>query len=526
LNIKTLTLNTLVACSIATLAACSSSSDSTAPAPATSTSISGSIFAAPVNGADVSVENTSGDVVAGPVQTNSDGSYTIDIPDSALSSDLVFKSTGGIFDDEATGASGVGTQAGALSAYINGSSLAAGSSVHVTPGSTIISNLRTQHGKTATEAQTAFFNAFAYNTDTSVEPVDVTDPSSFTADDASRHIGWRAAVFSQLAQDIELTADQQFDMFAALAQDLSHDELDGFDASGAVSIGSTGKSLPADILDQYIAAAGSFTTAATASYQVTYTPPMMNVHGKNKFTISVADSSGTPVSGLTNLSVMPVMYMVDRMHATPVGETINEVAGHPGDYEITVYYLMPSRMMDGTTMGTWDLKVMIGTESAHFYPNIDMAMMTNTVRVQLKGIDDTIIDMTGLEVGRTYNLFKDQLVTSSGPGTHDFDIFIAPIETMMSFPALKVPMTLQSGMGGTPLDVTSVTVEAEVNGTGGYNPASPNGDGTWSLNDITLNSGANTIDVRLIVNSETKTTNGLAVDPGVNDFATFTVTLP
>ena len=524
MNIKSLSLNTLVACSIGTLAACSSSDSST---PATTTSISGSIFTAPVNGADVSVEDTSGGLVAGPVQTNADGSYTIDIPDSALSSDLVFKSAGGLFDDEATGAGGVGTQAGPLSAYIDSGSLAAGSSVHVTPGTTIVSNLRTQHGKTATEAQTAFANAFAYNTDTSVQPVDITDPSSYTADDASRHIGWRAAVFSQLAQDIGLTADKQFDMFAAMAQDLSDGKLDGAVGSDAVSIGSTGMSLPADILDQYIAAAGSFTTAATASYQVTYTPPMMNIHGKNKFTISIADGSGTPVSGLTNLSVMPVMYMIDeRTHATPVGETINEVAGHPGDYEITVYYLMPSRMMDGTTMGTWDLKVMIGTESAHFYPNIDMAMMTNTVRVQLKGIDDTIKDMTGLDVGRTYNLFKDQLATSSGPGTHDFDIFIAPIETMMSFPALKVPMTLQSGMGGTPLEVTSVTVEAEVNGSGGYNTASPNGDGTWSLNGITLNSGANTINVRLTVNSETKTTNELPADPGVNDFATFTVTLP
>mgnify|MGYP001816626684 FL=1 len=278
------------------------------------------------------------------------------------------------------------------------------------------------------------------------------------------------------------------------------------------------------IRDRYITATGSFTTANTASYQVTYTPPMMNVHGKNKFTISVEDSSGTPVSGLTNISVMPKMYMANWVHATPVGE-ISEISGHPGDYEVTMYYLMPSRMMDGTTMGTWDLKVMIGTESVHFYPNINMAMMTNTTLVRLRGVTDTIIDMNGLEVGRTYNLFKDGLTTSSGSGTHDFDIFIAPIETMMSFPALVDGMTLQSGMGGTPYDVSGITVEAEVNGSGGYITASDNNDGSWSLDGITLNSGPNTIKVKLLVSGEQKTTNGLA-DDDTNDFATFTVTLP
>lgn len=511
---------TALLCSASFIISCSSGTDSAS----TTTSISGSIFASAVNGASVTIKDVNGNTVAGPVSTATDGTYSINIPDSTLTSDLVFESTGGIFDDEATGAAGIGTQAGTMSAYLEGGSLTAGDSVHVTPGTTIVSNLRTQHGKNSTEATNAFFNAFAYNTDTSVQPVAITDKTS-TADDDSRHIGWRAAVFSQLAQDLGLNAADQFDMFVALAQDLSDGSLDGIDASGAVSIGSTGSTLPTDILDKYNAATGSFTTANTANYQVTYTPPMMNVHGKNKFTISVADSSGTPVSGLTNLSVMPKMYMANWVHATPMGEII-ESSGQPGDYEVTIYYLMPSRMMDGTTMGTWDLKVMIGTESVHFYPNINMAMMTNTTLVRLRGVTDTIIDMNGLEVGRTYNLFKDGLkTTSSGSGTHDFDIFIAPIETMMSFPALVDGMTLQSGMGGTPYDVSGITVEAEVNGSGGYTTVTNNNDGSWSLDGITLKPGPNTIKVKLLVSGEQKTTDGKA-DDDTNDFATFTVTLP
>lgn len=533
MNIKTLTLNTLLVCSIGALTACSSSSDSTPVTPETSTSISGSIFAAPVNGAEVNVKDTNGNTIAGPVTTAADGTYSIEIPDSALSSDLVFESSGGIFDDEATGDSGIGTAAGALSAHAAGGSLASGSSVHVTPGTTIHASLVTQHSKTSTEAQTAYFNAFAYHPDTTIEPVDITDPASFSADDASRHIGFRAAVFSQLAQNLGLSADQQFDMFAAMAQDLSDDKLDGVDANGAVSIGDTGTSLPADILAQYIATVGSFTDAATANYQVSYDPAGMTTHGKEIFTLTITDTSGAPVTGLVssdNLSVMPMMHMDAFMHSTPLGDiTESDPVNKPGVYEVTIYYLMPSRMMDGTTMGTWDLKVMIGMESVHFYPNVAMAMMTNTVRVQLKGVDDTIIDMNGLEVPRTYNLFRDKLVTQSGDANDQFDIFIAPIETMISFPALIDGMTLMSGMGGDPYVVNGISVEASVNGDA-WIPATDNANGTWSLTGLTLNSGtsmdpiANTIQVRLTVSGETKTT--VDAEGNAIDYGTFTVTLP
>jgi hypothetical protein len=168
---------------------------------------------------------------------------------------------------------------------------------------------------------------------------------------------------------------------------------------------------------------------------------------------------------------------------------------------------------------------MTGMQSVNFYPNIDMAMMSNTVRVQLKGVADTIIDMNGLEVPRTYNLFRDDLV-SVGASTYDFNIFIAPMETMTSFPALIDGDTLASGMGGTPYDVNGVTVEASANGGGSWKTGTTNDDGIWSFNALNLNSGANEIRVRLTVSGETKTTNGLVADPGVNDFATFTVTLP
>ena len=255
---------------------------------------------------------------------------------------------------------------------------------------------------------------------------------------------------------------------------------------------------------------------------------MNNVHGKNQFTLEITDTAGAPVAGLTDLQVMPMMYMADRIHSTPVGDITETVPGVSGIYNVTVYYLMPSRMMDGTTMGTWDLKVMANMKSVHFYPNINMAMMSNTVRVQLKGVSDTIIDMNGLEVPRPYNLFRDGLAQQGAGSNYDFDVFIAPMETMMSFPALLDPMTLKSGMGGTDYDVSGVVVEASANG-GLYVAGTDNSDGTWSFNGLNMNTTpgfANKIRVKLSDSNETKTTDGLAAQAGANDSATFTVNLP
>ena len=523
----------LIAGSVAALAACSSA-DSVAPVapPATPTSVTidGSIFASDVGGATVTVKKTDGTTVAGPVTTNSDGSFSFDILDTDLDSDLVVESTGGGFVDEETR---INSTAGAMAAFIEGGTLADGDSVHVTPGTTIHEALVSDHGKTPAAARTTFFNAFAYNPDFTTDPVDITDPSSANADDAAKLAGWQAAVLSRLASDLGLTPEQQFDMFASIAQDLSDDDMDGTDASGAVKVGSTNIDSPT--LANYMATTATFSVASVANLEVTYTPPMMNVHGKNVFTLTVANTSGggaTPVTGLvpgTDIKVMPMMYMADRIHSTPMGG-IREVdaVNQPGVYEVTAYYLMPSRMMDGTTMGTWDLKVMVNMQSVHFYPNIAMAMMNNTARVQLKGVDDKIINMDGLPVPRNYNIFRDNFEQRGG-NTYDFDVFIAPMENMMSFPALVDPMTLTSGMGGTPYDVSGVVVEASVNG-GAYAAGTDNGNGTWAFDALT---GFNTtpgfnnlVRVKLKDSIEVKTSDGLAAQTDTNDFATFTVTFP
>ena len=98
--------------SIAILAACSSADSvtgtTTPPVTPTSVTVSGSIFASDVGGASVTVKKTDGTTVAGPVTTNSDGTYSIDVLDTDLASDLVFESTGGGFVDEETGLNATG----------------------------------------------------------------------------------------------------------------------------------------------------------------------------------------------------------------------------------------------------------------------------------------------------------------------------------------------------------------------------------------------------------------------------------
>ena len=156
MELTSLLRHTLLVSSIGVLAACSSA-DSTSttpntPAAPTAVTLSGSVFASDVSGASVTIKKTDSTIVAGPVTTNADGSYSIDLLDTDLASDLVIESTGGSFIDETTG---TGTTAGTMSAYVAGGTLADGDSAHVTPGTTITATLITQHGMPANDAQTA-----------------------------------------------------------------------------------------------------------------------------------------------------------------------------------------------------------------------------------------------------------------------------------------------------------------------------------------------------------------------------------
>ncbi len=531
MNHRQFLITPLMLISLLSLSACSGGGGSAVAPPQGKATISGSVYAAPVDGAAVVVLSSGGTrTIAGPVTTAADGTYTITVPADALAQDLLFSSSAGTFDDEATGAT---TPAGNLAAYIASGSLHDGSTVSLDPSSTIIADLTVNHGKTIVEAQTAFSAAFGYTIDTSVQPRN--EPLSAASTTAQRLAALRAMAFSQLTKDLGQGADRQFDLLHAMADDVADDGT--LNGTTLVSIGST--TLPGDVenrfecalvtmlsdtvhnltgLDPSLIGALPFgKVALTPSYRVEYLPGMMPAQiGKTQFKIKVTDrNTGSGIAGL-QLSLMPMMHMATMSHAAPV-DTVTDMGD--GTYSCTVYYLMAS----GPGMGYWELKVMIGMESATFYPGVGMAMGPATVRANLKGQADMIGGMMSSEK-RTYYLFPDSLIRGT---TSTFTIFLAAKESMMSFPALSTltTTTLHTSMG-MPWTVNSVNILASTDGSM-WTPttAIETAMGHWSISGLTgLVSGqTGTIYIKLNVNGEDKTTDGNAAS-GANAFASFTVT--
>lgn len=512
------------------IASCGGNNNGSPPAAPTTTTIAGSVFAAPVAGATVVILDSSGTTtIAGPVFTGNDGTYSLSLPLSELTSTLIITATSGTFLDEATGTP---TPAKELAAYVAGGSLNAGGSVHLDPSSTIIARLVRNHGKTHSDAKSAFNAAFGYAPDLSTPPLNA--PAS-SATVAQRLAALRAMAFSQLTEDMGLGPEMQFDLIAALADDLADDGT----VNGSTLVTAGSSTIPEDILNRMGRSIVSCITntamnltglttaevgilpfgriALTNTYKVEYVPGMMPAtQGKTSFKIRISNrSDGLPVTGLS-LALMPKMYMATMSHMTPVGTVTDN---GDGTYTCTVYYLMAS----GPGMGYWELKVQIGGmggETSVFYPAVGMAMAANTVRTTLKGQLDVISTMTGTEK-RSYYLFRDGLTGTTG--NHTFDLFIAAKESMMSYPAVSGGSILTSPTGTWAVDpaTTSLTASTDLSS---WVAGTDNGGGRWTVSGLTglVTGTTGTIYIKLNVNSEDKTTDGNAAS-GANAYSTFKV---
>lgn len=532
------------ACVVATvigLVGCGESAEETAEA---TTSISGSIFASYVAGASVTFYDQSGGVVAGPVTTDSNGRYSMTIPARYLDSALRVVSTGGTFTDEATGTADV--TAGEMAAYVEAGSLSLNGEVHATPGSTIMHRLRHHHGVDKAAAESAFETAFGYLPDFSVAPVDASHADS-TSRNSGMLAGIRAAGFSQLTSDLALTPAQQFALLQALAQDLSNGSLDGSDTSGVVVIPGAG-SLPTDSGSRFSDATNSIRTGTKQgeTYRFEYVPgAMAAMEGKSMFQVRVSDlATGTvPASGLS-LSLNAKMYMSDKVHSTPIDGCVED--GSTGTYNCKIFYLMSSAMMD-LHMGEWELIVSAGSEAdtVKFYPNVGMGMNGNgkkkvsapvTGSMVVDGLTvDTFSDYVMMQTkARPYYMFKNMISGTTDDRT--VSLYAAVQESMMSFPALEVGQTYNTGMAYT-MTAGSVSLEISSDGSS-WTAMASDGNGYWSAASLS-DAMASKFYVRLTVNGEVKTTNSAAdnmgscedpdvVDNGVplcNYYATFEQTL-
>jgi hypothetical protein len=396
---------------------------------------------------------------------------------------------------------------------------------------------------TQVQAEDAFQKAFAYIPDTSLAPADATNPSAGATADQKLE-GLRAAAFSQLANDLGLTADKQFQLLQAIAQDLSDGELDGKDGNGAVMVPDTAIALPADICNRFVQALVNFRAsgndksglgndrlgslpfakiASSNTYRFEYMEGMMPAtEGKTLFKVRVSDAAtgATPQTGLS-LRVMAMMHMATMAHSTPDADCAESATA--GTYNCTVYYLMPSLMMN-TSMGYWQLTVMAGMdESAIFYPTVTMAMNGNG-KVVLKGQSDDLIDsMTGTE-NRAYYIFKDSVTGATG--NHTIKLFVAAKESMMSFPAIYAGKILNQGTVHE-LNISSMSVAVSTDGATWLPADGGSNDGYWTASGVSgLTDGVQgNFFIRVIVNGEQKTTDGAApAGDGSNDYATVTFT--
>jgi hypothetical protein len=524
----------LIVAAMMSLWACGGGGDSPSAGTAATTTINGSVFASFVSGANVSVKNVSGQTIAGPVISAGDGTFSINIPTASLSSDLLIETVNGTFTDEASGAQ---TTAGKMAAYIKGGSLTAGSSVNITPTSTIIHDLVTKYGLTTDNAGTAFNSAFGYLDDVSITPNN-TPLTTTDTDTQSRLAFLHAAAFSQLTKDLSLTPDKQFDLLAAIAQDLADGVLDGKNNNTPVTIGSVSLD---DIQCRFAAALATMQNDSTTNktgltadkignlpfgkiemtntYKIQYVPGMMAAAaGKTSFKLKVIKrSDGSAATGLT-ITLMPKMHMATMSHSAPV-DVVTEDSSNPGNYNCTVYYLMAS----GPGIGYWELKTSIGSgmtgESATFYPTVGMAMGSTTVRATLKGVNDKIAGSMGAAASpRTYYLFNDGGTTATS-----FKLFIAAQESMMSYPPVFAGATLHDATN-TAWTINSLTVQVSVD-EATWVLANPVIGGHWMVSGLTgLSVGqSGTIYVKLTINNEQKTTDGNA-PASANGYATFTVT--
>ncbi|MCC6207139.1 MAG: hypothetical protein IT488_03155 [Gammaproteobacteria bacterium] len=507
------------------------------------TAINGSVFASSVDGATVTVEDLSGNTVAGPVTTDNSGGFTIEIPDDLLADDLVFRSSGGSFADEASGDTGVA--GGNMGAYVAGGALGTDAEVHLTPTSTIVQNLVTEHGSSLADAEALVATSFGEATGLDVAPLDTTQTPDAGADQEGLRAGLRAAAFSQLALDLGLEPEEQFDLLAALAADLTDDALDGEDASGAVPVGA--QTLPGDVQNRFERALMNFRDSGndnsgltadqigdlafakvtlTDSYRIEYVPGASTASdGKTTFSLNITDrDSGAGVNGLT-ITLSPVMYMSGMSHGTAVDGCVAGMTA--GAYDCTVYYLMASSMANGMSMGYWDLGISVdgGTpETAHLYPHVMMAM-GDTTRSVLRGQADVVATMgMGMAQGRNYYVFLDTVEAAMGGG-HDIALFIAARETMMSHPPVSVGTVLNDGTMYE-LNVTTMTVELATDATN-WTAATDNGEGHWSAAGVAglTEDEQGELYVRLTINGEQKTTDAATpAGDGSNDYGTFLVT--
>ncbi len=510
--------------------------------------LDGTLMAGLLDGAKVTAYDAAGQSL-GTTQSLK-GEFQLTLKADDLKSTLVIQSSGGSYEDEATGQQ-VTLGSEGLSAVIAGNSLVgAAPLVTLDPATTLIERAakdwsRYHSGVTSLEvaalaAEQAFLTHFGFQPQQAQKPVEVTQVMTGKETLEAKLAGFRAAAFSQMAFKLTKDETQQIAMLRALGQDLADGTLNGLAGSATVMLGA--KKLPKDGANQFALSMLEFLDSTrnqsglttdklgslpftkvlySTSYKVEYIPGAQEaMQGKTQFSLKVTDLNGSPLASLPSLSLTPKMRMPSMTHGTPQAGCAQS-ASEATVFTCALYYLMASSV-NNMSMGIWSLGVKItqnsASESVTFFPSVKMGT-GDGVRVDLKGVKDQRMAMAGGMEARPYYLFKESLDTAAQSAT----FFIAVGESMMSVPALVSGLVLNSGTGYA-LTVNQVVAEASMDQTT-WTVMSDLGKGKYKATGLGLTSGkANSVFVRLSVNGEQKTTDGQAA-AGSNGYQTFTFTL-
>jgi len=187
--------------------------------------------------------------------------------------------------------------------------------------------------------------------------------------------------------------------------------------------------------------------------------------GKTTHTVFVSDSDGNPVNVtndevVTAISQYPMMYMnAGHTHSAPFKHADTSAAEY-GAYNFDIYYPMASTMMDGTSRGRWEYRVMIsdnnGTadddtdDKMHkviFEPAVEMYMIEKKAfRAVGKNESDKYKNPMGMTPTRQYSAWLETIGKVS-EGAADVKLYLTTQDMDHSSMAMTKPMSRSAEHG-------------------------------------------------------------------------------
>lgn len=470
-------------------------SPSVTPAEPTAT-LSGSVFPARRAGAQVRVTDLAGNALAAPVAVGETGQFQVALVATSQNQVVRVCVEGGQLSDPLRAGQAAESPLCARGSLPSGQTQ---TTVHVSALTSLQDRLVRQQGLTDDAAQALLTQVLGLAPDASLAAA----PEGSL--EARRQHLWNLGLFQWVA-DLGLDTAALEALLDTFAADLADGVADGQVNGGATTL--LGQAWPSDPAYRFQQAlmgvyrGGQVETglkatelgtlpvitqaqagANTVQFQLDQTPPQA---GYAPLTVQVRDANGQPLSGL-NLALQPapLMYMEGHHHSTPhAGCTPTDAQGVA---HCALYYLMSSSM-NGQSTGYWEIALNVGDDTVYLRPNVGMAPMNETSRVNFKHQNASLM------------LFPERL-DSSG----NLSLYLAGRQDMMNFPGVG------SGVMLGELAILSAQVFVTPDGAGeielSADPVTPGRFQTSALGSLPAAS-LQSLRVRVQLNGEPITTDG------------------